>query len=93
MALRGLSFAVAASIDAGSDPATQAAMVKDLGTRFESRVAQVARTVHPARPALDATAPFERLLAEAMLSSPGFTLRGGTNEILRGIVARDLGVR
>jgi alkylation response protein AidB-like acyl-CoA dehydrogenase len=93
MALRQLSFAVAAAIDAGNDPATQAAMVKDLGTRFEGRVAQVARTVHPARPALDAAAPFERLLAEAVLSSPGFTLRGGTNEILRGIVARDLGVR
>ena len=66
-------------------------MVKDLGTRFEGRVAEVARTLLTARPALEATAPFDRLLAEAVLSSPGFTLRGGTNEILRGIVARDLG--
>ncbi|HEY1517959.1 MAG TPA: acyl-CoA dehydrogenase family protein [Solirubrobacteraceae bacterium] len=93
MALRRLSFEVAASIDAGSDPATQAAIVKDLGTRFEGHVAEVARTLLPARPALDAIAPFDRLLAEAVLSAPGFTLRGGTNEILRGIVARDLGVR
>lgn len=93
MALRQLSFEVAASIDAGRDPATQAAMVKDLGTRFEGRVAEVARTLLTARPALDATTPFERLIAEAVLSSPGFTLRGGTNEILRGIVARNLGVR
>jgi alkylation response protein AidB-like acyl-CoA dehydrogenase len=93
MALRRLSFAVAASIDAGTDPATPAAMIKDLGTRFEGRVAQVARSIAPAHPTLDAAAPFERLLAEAVLSSPGFTLRGGTNEILRGIVARDLGVR
>jgi alkylation response protein AidB-like acyl-CoA dehydrogenase len=93
MALRRLSFAVAVAIDGGNDPATHAAMVKDLGTRFEGRVADVARTLLPARPALGATAPFDRLLAEAVLSSPGFTLRGGTNEILRGIVARDLGVR
>jgi alkylation response protein AidB-like acyl-CoA dehydrogenase len=93
MSLRRLSFTVAAAIDGGHDPATQAAMVKDLGTRFEGRVADVARTLLPARPALGATAPFDRLLAEAVLSSPGFTLRGGTNEILRGIVARDLGVR
>jgi acyl-CoA dehydrogenase len=33
------------------------------------------------------------LLAEAVLHSPGFTLRGGTNEILRGVVARGLGLR
>ena len=34
-----------------------------------------------------------RALAEAQLHQPGFTLRGGTNEILRGIVARGLGLR
>ena len=32
-------------------------------------------------------------LAEAQLHAPGYTLRGGTNEILRGIVARGLGLR
>ena len=34
-----------------------------------------------------------RLLAHAVLHAPGFTLRGGTNEILRGIVARGLALR
>jgi hypothetical protein len=33
------------------------------------------------------------MLATAVLHAPGFTLRGGTNEILRGVVARGLGVR
>jgi acyl-CoA dehydrogenase len=28
-----------------------------------------------------------------VLHSPGFTLRGGTSEILRGVVARALGMR
>ena len=32
-------------------------------------------------------------MAEAQLHAPGYTLRGGTNEILRGIVARGLGLR
>ena len=31
-----------------------------------------------------------RLLAQATLQAPGFTLRGGTNEILQGVVARGL---
>jgi hypothetical protein len=33
------------------------------------------------------------LLAEAVLHAPSFTLRGGTREILRGIIARGLGLR
>ena len=32
-------------------------------------------------------------LAEAQLHAPGYTLRGGTNEILRSMVARGLGLR
>jgi hypothetical protein len=36
---------------------------------------------------------FDQLIEDAVLAAPGFTLRGGTNEILRGIVARELGVR
>jgi hypothetical protein len=33
------------------------------------------------------------MLADAIQHAPGFTLRGGTNEVLRGIVARGLGLR
>ncbi len=36
---------------------------------------------------------FEETLAEAVLHAPSFTLRGGTREILRGIIARGLGLR
>lgn len=36
---------------------------------------------------------FSRLLAEAVLHAPSFSIRGGTREILRGIIARDLGLR
>ena len=37
--------------------------------------------------------PLGRAMAEAQLHAPGYTLRGGTNEILRGIVALGLGLR
>jgi alkylation response protein AidB-like acyl-CoA dehydrogenase len=90
--LRTLSASVARAIDAGSNPVNEAALVKDLGTRFEKRVIEVARSLRPVEPSLDADEPFERLLAQAILSAPGFTLRGGTNEILRGLVARSVGV-
>jgi alkylation response protein AidB-like acyl-CoA dehydrogenase len=85
LALRRLSFSVAAAIAAGDAPAVEAALVKDAGTRFESEVIDVARASG------FAGEPLRRLLREAVLSAPGFTLRGGTSEILRGVVARGLG--
>jgi alkylation response protein AidB-like acyl-CoA dehydrogenase len=87
LALRRLSLSVAGAIAAGEAPAVEAALVKDAGTRFEGEVIDAARgcgsTVEPLR----------RRLREAVLSAPGFTLRGGTSEILRGVVARGLGGR
>lgn len=85
--LRRLSLSVAAAIDAGGVPATEAALVKELGTRFERDVTDAARLLVDAG---SAPAGLRARLAEAVLHGPGFTLRGGTNEILRGIVARGL---
>jgi len=89
--LRQMSLAVAAALDAGDAPALAAALVKDVGTRFESTVAEAVRALldDPAQRSPE----LARLLAEAVLHSPAFTLRGGTNEVLRGIVARGLGLR
>ncbi|TVZ02296.1 acyl-CoA dehydrogenase [Trebonia kvetii] len=92
-ALRQLSLAVAGRLEAGAAPEVEAAVVKDLGTRFESAVTETVRLLVQLEPDLGASDPLPRLLAEAILHGPGFTVRGGTNEILRGVVARALGVR
>ncbi|MQA17347.1 MAG: acyl-CoA dehydrogenase, partial [Pseudonocardiaceae bacterium] len=91
--LRQLSVRIAAALDRGESPAVAAALVKDLGTRFENEVIDVGRVVAGVEPSLGSADPLARTLAEAVLHSPGFTLRGGTNEILRGIAARGLGLR
>jgi alkylation response protein AidB-like acyl-CoA dehydrogenase len=90
--LRQMSLAVAAALDRGEAPAVAAAVVKDAGTRFEGEVAEVIRggLGVVADPEGD---EIERLLAQSVLHGPGFTLRGGTNEVLRGVIARDLGLR
>jgi alkylation response protein AidB-like acyl-CoA dehydrogenase len=88
--LRRMSLAVAHMLNSGALPDVEAALVKDQGTRFEREVAEVARTLLPAAPALDAPDQFNVLLAQALLTAPSFTLRGGATEILRGIVARGL---
>jgi alkylation response protein AidB-like acyl-CoA dehydrogenase len=91
--LRRLSLGIAASLTAGLPADVPAALVKDLGTRYESEVIDAARLLVSIPPDACAEPGFARLLAEAVLHSPGFTLRGGTNEILRGVVARGLGLR
>ena len=84
--IRHLSIGVAAALDRGEVPDVEAAIVKDLGTRFEQDLIEVMRSVG-VEP-LPGGSPVEQLMAHALLHSPGFTLRGGTNEILRTIVAR-----
>jgi alkylation response protein AidB-like acyl-CoA dehydrogenase len=93
LALRQLSLRIAAALDRGELPDIPAALVKDVGTTFEADVADEIRRVVEVTPSLDSPDPLGRALAEAQLHAPGYTLRGGTNEILRGIVARGLGLR
>lgn len=91
--LRRMSLAVAGALESGHAPELAAAVVKDLGTRYENEVIDVARQLVAIPPDPGAESGFARLLADAVLHAPGFTLRGGTNEVLRGIVARGLGLR
>lgn len=91
--LRSMSMAIAAEIETGSNPAVQAALVKDLGTRFEGDIVDAARALWPVAPQLHAADRYDDLVAQAVMHAPTFTLRGGTNEVLRGIVARALGLR
>jgi acyl-CoA dehydrogenase-like protein len=80
-------------LETGAAPEVEAALVKELGNRFEREVADAARLVVSSEPSFEAPDPFGVRLAEAISHAPAFTLRGGTSEILRGIVARGLGVR
>ncbi len=93
LALRRLSRSVAGMLQAGENPATQAAMVKDLGAVFEQEVAEVARLLVEVEPWAESTQAFSAVLAHTMLHAPSFSLRGGTREVLRGIIARGLGLR
>ncbi|HEY2284518.1 MAG TPA: acyl-CoA dehydrogenase family protein [Streptosporangiaceae bacterium] len=91
-ACRQMSLAVAGALAGGETPEIAAALVKDVGTRLESEIIDVARMLTAAEPDPD-DGGIAGMLAHAVLHAPGFTLRGGTNEILRGIVARALGLR
>ena len=90
--LRQLSISVARALTDGRDAASRAALVKDLGTRFEQDSVEVTADLldHVEAGSPDA-ARLRGLLDTARVHSPLFTLRGGTNEVLRGVVAKNLG--
>jgi alkylation response protein AidB-like acyl-CoA dehydrogenase len=88
-ALRCLSVRVQRLLDEHVDVTTQAALVKDCGNRLEREIVQLCHRVISA----EAEPPSPRLasyLRRALLAAPTFSLRGGTVEILRGIVAKGL---
>ncbi|MBI0579232.1 acyl-CoA dehydrogenase family protein [Neobacillus cucumis] len=90
--LRQMSLGVASLLQEGKSPEIEAALVKDLGTAFEKEVIEVTRDLVSARPSMNSKKRLEVLLAEAILHAPGFTLRGGTTEILRSVISKGLGV-
>ena len=90
ISLRQLSVWVARMLTDHEDAANQAALVKDLGTRFEQDSIEVVADLVDRVPM---TPELTELLATARLHKPVFTLRGGTNEVLRGVVARGMGLR
>ena len=91
--LRRLSLSVAGMLQNGENPAIQAALVKDLGALLEQEIPDIARNLVATEPPTPELERFAEVLAYTTLHAPSFSLRGGTREILRGIIARGLGLR
>ncbi|MEK7360942.1 MAG: acyl-CoA dehydrogenase family protein [Pseudomonadota bacterium] len=91
--LRRMSISVAGMLERGAQPSVEAALVKDIGTAFEREIPETFRHLIPTEPTLGDGASYAELLGMTILRAPGFTLRGGTREILRGMIARGLGLR
>jgi len=88
--LHQLSLSVARSIDEGGAPAIESALVKEMGTRFEQDVVTAVLAHLDEAPNLADESVFGRLLVSAALTQPSFTIRGGTNEVLRSVAAKGL---
>ena len=92
-ALRELSLSVATQLQRGANPALEAALVKDVGAVFEQEIPEIAHDLFGAEPSATSPDAFKRVQAYLTQVAPSFSLRGGTREILRGIIARGLGLR
>jgi alkylation response protein AidB-like acyl-CoA dehydrogenase len=91
--LRRLSRGVAVMLESGSDASVNTAIVKDLGTFFEQEIPEIARNLIAIAPSEASTREFLSVLSHTVANAPAFSVRGGTREILRGIIARGLGLR
>lgn len=81
--LRRLCHTVAERLDQGAAPAQEAATCKLLGNAFERDVLELARRVVPHGPPA-----LRQALDQALLASPGFSLRGGASEVLLAMVTK-----
>jgi alkylation response protein AidB-like acyl-CoA dehydrogenase len=91
--LRRMSRSIAGALEAGLDPTLEAVMVKDLGAVLEQEVPEIARGLTGEWPEAAADVDYAAVLAYTLQHAPSFSLRGGAREILRGIIARGLGLR
>jgi alkylation response protein AidB-like acyl-CoA dehydrogenase len=91
--LRSMSVSIAGMLAEGLQPNNESAVVKDLGTRYEQDIPVVARQLFPAEPELEAIDLYASMIARSTMNAPRLSIQGGTREILRGIIARGLGLR
>ncbi|HRH71578.1 MAG TPA: acyl-CoA dehydrogenase family protein [Zoogloea sp.] len=91
--LRNMSLSVTAQLAAGENPAWAASCVKDLGAVFEQEIPELAQLLCDIPPTAEGGCDHAQVLAYLTQMAPSFSLRGGTREILRGIIARGLGLR
>jgi len=89
--LRRMSLGVAGMLSSGTSAGTLAPLVKDQGALLEQHIPEVAHDLFGG--AMDRVPSLEAVMRYTVQAAPSFSLRGGTREILRGIVARELGLR
>jgi alkylation response protein AidB-like acyl-CoA dehydrogenase len=92
-ALRALSIAVTARLVRGDKPVVEAALVKDLGTELEQLIPAAIANALGADPGHAPPSALRHTLAYTSRMAPSYSLRGGTREILRGMIARGMGLR
>ena len=92
--MRRMSVSVAGMLQAGKEPVVEASIVKDIGTVWEQalphRVRDLAAFVEETATNRET---LENQLSFAIKTAPKLTIQGGTTEVLRGIIARGLGLR
>lgn len=90
--IRALSVSITEKLTKDESPSVEAALVKDLGTTLEQMIPrEIADDLYSSCLGQMPPAGLLAALNYLTLASPSFSLRGGTREVLRGVIARSLG--
>jgi acyl-CoA dehydrogenase len=89
--LRQMSLGVSGMLATGQNPSMAAAAVKDQGALLEQAIPDLAHELFGGRVPPDST--LAKVQQHLVVANPCFSLRGGTREILRGILAKGMGLR
>ncbi len=89
--LRQMSLGVSAMLARGENPALAASVVKDQGALVEQAMPDIAHALFG--DGIDPRSDLARVMQYTTLAAPSYSLRGGTREVLRGIIAKGLGLR
>ncbi|MEK9671967.1 MAG: acyl-CoA dehydrogenase family protein [Rhodospirillaceae bacterium] len=90
--LRRMSLSVATMLEAGETPNLASAFVKEVGVAYEQAIPFQTHDIMGRSPLMGGD-PFDEVMNYNALASRSFSLRGGTREVMRGIIARGLGLR
>ena len=92
--LRAMSVSIQQQLMRGASPVVPAALVKELGTTLEQYIpAAIADDLFARDGAAEVPLELLRTLNYVTGVAPSFSLRGGTRDILRAMIARGLGLR
>ena len=88
-----MSLSILGQLEQGHTPSQEAALVKELGNSYEQRAPNMVRELFDTPAVMTRGDRFSELQAYLTQTVPSFSLRGGTREILRGIIAKGLGLK
>lgn len=91
--LREMSLSILGQLQEGHSPAKEAALVKDLGNTHEQGIPELVRELLDTPSSIVRANKLSEMQGFLVQNVPSFSLRGGTREILRGIIAKGLGLR
>jgi alkylation response protein AidB-like acyl-CoA dehydrogenase len=91
--LREMSLSILGELNQGRTPSQEAALVKDLGNSYEQQTPDMVRELLDCPGTIEANNTLSELQGYLTQTVPSFSLRGGTREILRGMIAKELGLK
>jgi acyl-CoA dehydrogenase len=91
--LRQMSLSVAMMLEQGKTPMVEAALVKDVATLWQQALPEQVRNIVGGESNFGDQHQLRCEIDKMLKIAPKLTIQGGTTEILRGIIARGIGLR